>query len=228
MPALYSTSRRSRSPIWSKGAACTLMTLFSCLSVCKAQWDDYYPDGGEFTPEYRAATVVTNLWIGIFAVLSTVFGILGKWLNAAIMHFQGRQLKVWCLAGMIVATQWPNPRICCYKTSFSDLPSRVSRGCCSLYSLNVGFGIFWTLVFAIMAVARDIPRLVACLCFSLMHALVIFTFRAKFKRHGRPDYPSDTHTVRGADELCEVVRSITAAMGIELQEASACISQQNK
>jgi hypothetical protein len=102
---------------------------------------------------------------------------------------------------MVVATQWPNPRICCYKTPYSDLPSRLARGCCSLYSLNVGFGIFWTLVFAIMAVARDIPRLVACLCFSLMHALVIFTFRAKFKRHGRPDYPSDSEMVSKSSGL---------------------------
>jgi hypothetical protein len=84
--------------------------------------------------------------------------------------------------------QWPNPRVCCYKTPYSDLPSAGARSCCSLYSLNVGFAVFWILVFAIMAISRDVPRLVACLCFGLMHVLVVVAFRNNFRRHGRPTY----------------------------------------
>jgi hypothetical protein len=81
---LNNSSRRGKNSL--SKAAFALLILSSCAGLCEAQWDDYYSDGGEFTPEYRAATVVTNLWIGIFAVLSTVFGILGKGRRGSFMH----------------------------------------------------------------------------------------------------------------------------------------------
>lgn len=75
--------------------------------------------------------------------------------------------------------QWPNPRILCYKTSYSDMPSNgnSARSCCSLYSLNLGFTVFWLLVFAIMVIARDVVRIIICLCFWVVHVLVVILFR---------------------------------------------------
>lgn len=94
--------------------------------------------------------------------------------------------------GAIVAIQWPNPRILCYKTSYSDLPSSSGRSCCSLYSLNLGFCVFWLLVFAIMVIARDLLRIIVCLSFALGHILIIVSFRMKFKRYGRPERPHNS------------------------------------
>jgi hypothetical protein len=82
-----------------------------------------------------------------------------------------------CPTGAVVAAQWPNPRILCYKTSYSDMPSNSLRSCCSLYSLNLGFTVFWLLVFAIMVIARDVVRIVICLCFWVVHVLVVIIFR---------------------------------------------------
>jgi hypothetical protein len=79
--------------------------------------------------------------------------------------------------GTVVALQWPNPRVFCYKTSYSDMPSNSLRSCCSLYSLNLGFTVFWMLVFAIMVIARDIVRIIICLCFCLVHVMVVVIFR---------------------------------------------------
>jgi hypothetical protein len=76
-----------------------------------------------------------------------------------------------------VAIQWPNPRILCYKTSYSDMPSNSLRSCCSLYSLNLGFTVFWLLVFAIMVIARDVVRIIICLCFWIVHVAVVVLFR---------------------------------------------------
>lgn len=76
-----------------------------------------------------------------------------------------------------MALQWPNPRILCYKTSYSDMPSNSLRSCCSLYSLNLGFTVFWLLVFAIMVIARDVVRIIICLCFWIVHVAVVVLFR---------------------------------------------------
>lgn len=76
-----------------------------------------------------------------------------------------------------MALQWPNPRILCYKTSYSDTPSNSTRSCCSLYSLNLGFTVFWLLVFAIMVIARDVVRIIICLSFWVVHVAVVLLFR---------------------------------------------------
>jgi hypothetical protein len=55
--------------------------------------------------------------------------------------------------------------------------------------LNLGFCVFWLLVFAIMIIARDVVRIVVCLCFCLVHTAVVVLFRLKFKRFGRPERP---------------------------------------
>jgi hypothetical protein len=55
--------------------------------------------------------------------------------------------------------------------------------------LNLGFCVFWLLVFAIMIIARDVVRIVVCLCFCLVHTAVVVVFRLKFKRFGRPERP---------------------------------------
>jgi len=84
---------------------------------------------------------------------------------------------LWLSPGAVVALQWPNPRILCYKTSYSDMPSNSLRSCCSLYSLNLGFTVFWLLVFAIMVIARDMVRIIICLCFWIVHVAVVVIFR---------------------------------------------------
>lgn len=76
-----------------------------------------------------------------------------------------------------MALQWPHPRVLCYKTRYSDMPSSSLRSCCSLYSLNLGFTVFWLLVFAIMVIARDVVRIVVCLCFFVVHVAVVILFR---------------------------------------------------
>lgn len=160
--------------LWSSGCQ-LLLALLLCLSqlrhasaqtVSENDWMD-----SSYTTEYRAASVVTNLWIAAFAVTSALFGLLGA----------------------VVALQWPNPRILCYKTAYSDMPSSTARSCCSLYSLNLGFCVFWLLVFAIMIIARDVVRIVVCLCFCLVHTAVVVVFRLKFKRFGRPERPYGTN-----------------------------------
>lgn len=102
----------------------------------------------------------------------------------------------------MVALQWPNPRILCYKTAYSDMPSSTARSCCSLYSLNLGFCVFWLLVFAIMIIARDVVRIVVCLCFCLVHTAVVVVFRLKFKRFGRPERPYGTNDLVSAYQRC--------------------------
>lgn len=101
-----------------------------------------------------------------------------------------------------MALQWPNPRILCYKTAYSDMPSSTARSCCSLYSLNLGFCVFWLLVFAIMIIARDVVRIVVCLCFCLVHTAVVVVFRLKFKRFGRPERPYGTNDLVSACQRC--------------------------
>lgn len=101
-----------------------------------------------------------------------------------------------------MALQWPNPRILCYKTAYSDMPSSTARSCCSLYSLNLGFCVFWLLVFAIMIIARDVVRIVVCLCFCLVHTAVVVVFRLKFKRFGRPERPYGTNDLVSAYQRC--------------------------
>eukprot|EP00775_Hariotina_reticulata_P008073 gene8073-8268_t len=130
------------------------------------------------TTEFKTATIVTNLWLAAFAVCSAVYGILGA----------------------VVAVQWPNPRILCYKTSYSDMPSSSTRTCCSLYSLNLALCVFWLLVFAIMVIARDVIRIVMCLCFCIVHTSVVIVFRMKFKKFGRPErsYNSDVFPSSGS------------------------------
>jgi hypothetical protein len=113
--------------------------------------------------------------------------------HVAAVYHSAFLLRICALAGAVVALQWPNPRILCYKTAYSDMPSSTARSCCSLYSLNLGFCVFWLLVFAIMIIARDVVRIVVCLCFCLVHTAVVVVFRMKFKRFGRPERPYATN-----------------------------------
>jgi hypothetical protein len=112
-----------------------------------------------------------------------------------------------CAAGAVVAVQWPNPRILCYKTSYSDMPSSSTRTCCSLYSLNLALCVFWLLVFAIMVIARDVIRIVMCLCFCIIHTSVVIVFRMKFKKFGRPErsYTNDVVGALPAHSTCLVL-----------------------
>lgn len=67
--------------LWSSGCQ-LLLALLLCLSqlqhasaqtVSENDWMD-----SSYTTEYRAASVVTNLWIAAFAVTSALFGLLGE------------------------------------------------------------------------------------------------------------------------------------------------------
>lgn len=57
-----------------------LLVLSLAASRCAAFNEDeaWWDTSSSATPEYRAASVVTNLWLSAFAVTSAVFGILGK------------------------------------------------------------------------------------------------------------------------------------------------------
>lgn len=63
---------------WGQGPAVLLLAVLAVqLQHASGQWDGLMGTS-DFTPEYRAATVVTNVWIGAFALASTIFGILGE------------------------------------------------------------------------------------------------------------------------------------------------------
>eukprot|EP00879_Flechtneria_rotunda_P025992 GHRR01027662.1.p1 GENE.GHRR01027662.1~~GHRR01027662.1.p1 ORF type:complete len:241 (+),score=97.93 GHRR01027662.1:797-1519(+) len=81
------------------------------------------------------------------------------------------------------------------------MPSTNARSCCSLYSLNLGFCVFWLLVFAIMVIAKDVVRIVVCLCFCLVHISVVVVFRMKFKRFGRPERQYTAETVISSSHI---------------------------
>ncbi|GBF91562.1 hypothetical protein Rsub_04302 [Raphidocelis subcapitata] len=151
--------------------------LAACVQVAAGQGVEAYAfedAGGEFG--LGMAAVISNIWVGAFALTSIVFAVLG----------------------LAVAFQWPNPRCCCYRTRFSDLPNTggAGRACCSLFTLNVGFLIAWMLMLAIMAVSRDVIRIAVCLGFVMLHGLAVGVFRWQFKRKGRPEY-ADAETGGG-------------------------------
>jgi hypothetical protein len=81
-----------------------------------------------------------------------------------------------------VALQWPNPRILCYTTSYSDIPSGSrpvgSTGTpSSLYRLNLGFNYLWLILLVVMAVARDVQLVIMCVTFQVAHVAVVLLFR---------------------------------------------------
>lgn len=51
-------------------------------------------------------------------------------------------------------------------------------------------------VWCAQVIARDVVRIVVCLCFCLVHTAVVIVFRMKFKRYGRPERPYPAETVR--------------------------------
>jgi hypothetical protein len=110
------------------------------------------------------------------------------------------------------------------------MPSSTVRSCCSLYSLNLGFCVFWLLVFAIMIIARDVVRIVVCLCFCLVHTAVVVVFRLKFKRFGRPERPYNANDlVSGSVQmlLCSCrTRLYSATQGFVA--AVECIERQQQ
>lgn len=71
-------------------------------------------------PRLRLPQVISNIWIGAFALTSLSFAILG----------------------LSVAFQWPNPRCLCYRTHYSDLPvsllSRSCTACCVVALMSTG------------------------------------------------------------------------------------------
>ncbi|KAI8475758.1 MAG: hypothetical protein J3K34DRAFT_403533 [Monoraphidium minutum] len=148
--------------------------------------DDTFPVGPNSSfGTMNIASVISNIWVGAFALTSIVFAIFG----------------------LAVAFQWPNPRCFCYRTPYSDLPAAAAgRACCSLYTLNVGFCVAWILLLAIMAVSRDVTRIAVCVAFVVVHALAVGAFRLQFKRKGRPAYPEAEMVRRAAERLPNACR----------------------
>lgn len=55
-----------------------LVLVSQPVSAQDAEQPDGLPESSGPSPEYKAASIVTNLWLGAFAVTSAIFGILGK------------------------------------------------------------------------------------------------------------------------------------------------------
>jgi hypothetical protein len=148
---------------------CNVLSVRALLSV------PTHPNQKHNKTHSKHKQVMSSVWISAFAICSLVFAI----------------------SGLAVAYQWPNPRFCCYRTPYSDAPaSGAGRACCSLYTLNVGFLVAWMLMLGVMAVSRDIARILVCAGFVLVHGTAVGALRWQYKRKGRPAYP-ETQMVRG-------------------------------
>eukprot|EP00879_Flechtneria_rotunda_P023996 GHRR01025417.1.p2 GENE.GHRR01025417.1~~GHRR01025417.1.p2 ORF type:complete len:110 (+),score=27.55 GHRR01025417.1:327-656(+) len=59
-------------------ASTVVLALQVGTTAAQSEYFDVWADSQHPTPEYRAASVVTNLWLAAFAVTSCLFGVLGE------------------------------------------------------------------------------------------------------------------------------------------------------
>lgn len=91
---------------------------------------------------------------------------------------------IYAVLGLGVAYQWPRPHCFCYNDYRSDLTGK--RHCCSLYRINIVYSALWIIFFVVTAVGRNVPRMVICLVFAVVHCAIIALFTQKFKKYGGP------------------------------------------
>ncbi|GLI68830.1 hypothetical protein VaNZ11_013372 [Volvox africanus] len=86
-----------------------------------------------------------------------------------------------CVLGIIVTLQWPNPRICCYRTPYADIPTSESLGCCALHRVNIGFSVTWLALLVLLVLALVVYLIAAAAVLALIHAVIAYRLIKQLK-----------------------------------------------
>eukprot|EP00198_Chlamydomonas_reinhardtii_P014194 XP_001703531.1 predicted protein [Chlamydomonas reinhardtii] len=85
------------------------------------------------------------------------------------------------IIGIIASVQWPNPRVCCYRTPHSDTPSSDSCTCCALHRLNIGFAVTWLALLVLLVLAFVIYLMAAAAVLAVVHSAVAYRLVRQLK-----------------------------------------------
>ncbi|GIL43323.1 hypothetical protein Vafri_1105 [Volvox africanus] len=86
-----------------------------------------------------------------------------------------------CVLGIIVTLQWPNPRICCYRTPYADIPTSESFGCCALHRVNIGFSVTWLALLVLLVLALVVYLIAAAAVLAFIHAVIAYRLIKQLK-----------------------------------------------
>ncbi|KAG2442943.1 hypothetical protein HXX76_003019 [Chlamydomonas incerta] len=86
------------------------------------------------------------------------------------------------IVGVIVSLQWPNPRVCCYRSPHSDVPTSDSCTCCALHRLNIGFAVTWLALLVLLVLAFIIYLMAAAAVLAIVHSAIAYRLVRQLKQ----------------------------------------------